>query len=119
MKRWSKLKKRIDDLLIPGAEVRCSVYRMKSQRGTIDLPRICIAVDRHTIWDYPKDFIGKDLKGSRRGGYYPYDGNVNVLTGILHEYINTPKEEIRTRKFPEDRWGFVDLLKILDRRLQK
>lgn len=106
MKRWSKLKKRIEGLLVPGAEVHLFKYRMDSQRGSTDLFSLIIKLDKKTLFEYPKNFKDKL-------GYYPYE--VPDFTGMMHKYIETNVQQISKL---EDKFGLYKLLASLDRRFK-
>lgn len=61
MKRWSKLQKRLYELVDESIDFKlhCTVYRMQSRRGSTDLPRYFITLAGEIIFDYPKDFVLK------------------------------------------------------------
>jgi hypothetical protein len=112
MKRWSKLKKRIENLLIPEAEVFLFKYRMDSERGSTDLPVFQIKKSKEILFEFPKDFKNpiKNLKG-QAGGYYPYD--FPDFTGMLHTYIETNPQQLTKL---DDKLGLYKILVSLDRR---
>ena len=124
-KPWSKLKKDLSKLFDENLDVDIhqSVYRMQSQMGNSDLPRYFVTFNKEIIFDFPKMFINEKLESGFGKGYtvknlYPYDGTVSELSQIIREYINTPKEEILTKKYGQD-FGLVDILISCDRRLGK
>ena len=61
MKRWSKLAKRLYEIVYESIDFKlhCTVYRMQSRRGSTDLPRYFITLAGEIIFDYPKDFMQK------------------------------------------------------------
>ncbi len=111
MKRWSKLQKQlyliIDDKI--DLQIHCSVYRMKSQRGSTDLPRYWITLNNKIIFDYPKITAAKEN--------YPYVTEISDISNLLKEYLDTPKEQIITKTFDSDKYGITNLLKAADRRI--
>lgn len=123
MKRWSKLKKQVESLLIPGVKVYWEVYRMKSQYGTCDLPRFYISKgrgdNRELLYSYPDGWKKEELfsyswktEDGLKGQAYPY--KIPNFSQLLRDYINSP--------YPidiEDEWGLYAILKSLDRRKSK
>jgi hypothetical protein len=132
-KPWSKLKREIHPLFSPDIKIRlyCVAYRMDSQRGSTDLPRYWITLNKEVIWDYPRDFINQSIydhrdfpddirdDGRMLKDIYPYGSDVAVISDVLREYIDTPKAELLTKSFEKDRWGLTDILKAADRRIGK
>jgi hypothetical protein len=132
-KPWSKLQREIRQLFSPDIKIRlhCAAYRMKSQRGSTDLPRYWITLNKETIWDYPRDFKNQSFYDHRSApddvytdkcllqDIYPYGSEVTVISGLLREYIDTPKEGLLTKSFEKDRWGLSDILRAADRRIGK
>ena len=71
-KRWSKLQSEIYNLLDKRIDIQihCSVYRMKSNWGSTDLPRYWITLGKEIIFDYPQQFLDEkssDYDGKRYG----------------------------------------------------
>lgn len=133
-KPWSKLKREISALFSPDINIRlhCAAYRMKSQRGSTDLPRYWITLNKETIWDYPRDFKNQAVSDHRSfpDGIYsgvslllrntcPYGSDTATISGLIREYIDTPEAELLTKPFEKDRWGLTDILKAADRRIGK
>jgi hypothetical protein len=112
MRRWSKLQKRVYNLLLSELEIQihCAAYPMRSQRGSTDLGRYWITLGREVIWDYPKDFAGAKRK-------YPYTTDIAAISELMREYIDTPVEALLRKRFDKDRWGLTAILKAADRRL--
>ena len=102
---------------------------MDSQRGSTDLPRYWITLGKEVIWDYPKQFVTKDgtvknLSGSGAKTFfsrltvtYPYINDINDISRLIREYIDTPKEEILSKVFENDHWGLINILRSADRRI--
>lgn len=111
MKRWSKLQKQLylifDDKI--DLQIHCSVYRMKSQRGSTDLPRYWITLKKKIIFDYPKIATEKED--------YPYVTEISDISDLLKDYLDTPKEQILTKIFDSDKYGIINLLKAADKRI--
>lgn len=110
MKRWSKLQKQIyliiDDKI--DLQIHCSVYRMNSQQGSVDLPRYWITLNKEIIFDYPKIATSKEA--------YPYITDISNISNLFREYLDTPKNQILTKNFTADKYGITDLLKAADKR---
>ena len=113
MKRWSKLQKAIEALFVtePQIRIQCRSYRMGSQRGSTNLPRYWVTLDKEAIWDYPKDF----KVGVENG--YPYQTDVSTISDLIRRYIDTPLEQLLIQSFDDDLWGLTDILRAADRRL--
>lgn len=111
MKRWSKLQKQIyliiDDKI--DLQIHCSMYRMNSQQGSVDLPRYWISLNKEIIFDYPKIATSK--------GAYPYITDISNISNLFREYLDTPKNQILTQNFTADEYGITDLLKAADKRI--
>lgn len=86
MRRWSKLKKRIEDLLVPGAEVHLILYRMNKLDHT-RMPRLTIKHDDIMLFDYPKAFRENAVEIK-----YPY--RTPPFSDMIDTYINTNPAEI-------------------------
>jgi hypothetical protein len=121
MKRWSKLQKEVYDLIDPkiGFQLHCRLYRMNSQYGSTDLPRYWISIGKEIIWDYPKDFINKPHPERTPPKFYPYGTDVPDISNLIREYIDTPKNELIDKKFENDHWGLINILRAADRRIGK
>ena len=126
MKRWSKLQKRLYELVDESIDFKlhCTVYRMQSRCGSTDLPRYFITLAGEIIFDYPKDFVLKsgDVKGLAGGALtkiYPYGNDISDIGELIREYIDTPKEELFAKHFDEGGWGLANILKAADKRIGK
>ena len=126
MKRWSKLQKRLYELVDESIDFKlhCAVYRMQSRRGGTDLPRYFITLAGEIIFDYPKDFILKSggIKSLAEGALtkiYPYGNDISDIGELIREYIDTPKEELFAKHFDADEWGLANILKAADKRIGK
>lgn len=124
-KPWSKLKKELVKLWDESLDldIHQAVYRMESQRGSSDLPRYFITLDKEIIFDFPKDFKNEVLtlgyaKGNQVKVVYPYEGTVSQLSNIIREYIDTPKDQLLTKEFAQD-FGLTLILKVADKRIGK
>ena len=118
-KPWSKLQKELYELRADGLDfqIHCSVYRMDSRRGTTDLPRYWITLNKEIIWDYPKDFVGKNHPDRTPSTHYPYSTDVPDISNLIREYIDTPKDDLFDKVFENDHWGLANILKAFDRRI--
>lgn len=130
-KRWSKLQKEIYNLLDNSIDIQihCGVYRMKSQRGSTDLPRYWITIGKEIVFDYPKQFLDTRSSDCMRkmisSKYqivrytYPYSTDISSMSDLIREYIDTPVKSLLYHNFENDLWGLTDILKASDRRLGK
>ena len=124
MKRWSSLQREIYKLIDEDLDlqIHLSIYRMKSQYGSTELPRYWMTLCGEIIFDYPRQFISQggngksvtDLRGNKT--HYPYETDISDISELLREYIDTPKEEVFLKHFENDLWGLADILKAADRR---
>ena len=126
MKRWSKLAKRLYELVDESIDFKlhCTVYRTQSRRGSTDLPRYFITLAGEIIFDYPKDFALKSggVKSLAQGALtkiYPYGNDISDIGELIREYIDTPKEELFAKHFDADEWGLANILKAADKRIGK
>ena len=126
MKRWSKLQKRLYELVDESIDFKlhCAVYRMQSRRGSTDLPRYFITLAGEIIFDYPKDFVlksggVKSLAGGALTKIYPYGNDISDIGELIREYIDTPKDELFKKHFDADEWGLANILKAADKRIGK
>jgi hypothetical protein len=117
-RRWSKLQSRLYDVVAPETEfqIHCRVYRMQSQSGSTGLPRYWITVGEEIVWDYPRQFMELPTGGREPGHHYPYNTDVNAISNLIEEYLNTPREDLLTRRFDDDHWGLINILRAADRR---
>jgi hypothetical protein len=90
---------------------------MNSQLGSSDLPRYWITLDKETIWDYPKQFVGRAHPSRAQTKWYPYTTDVPDISNLIREYIDTPKEELFDKEFTSDHWGLTNILKASDKRI--
>ena len=122
MRRWSKIQRELYKIVSEDInfQIHCAVYPMNSERGSTDLPRYWITLDKEIIFDYPKQFATGDgmvrnLTGFEAG--YPYTTDISDITDLIREYIDTPKEELLTKIFNRDFWGLINILRAADRRI--
>lgn len=116
MSVWSKLQKSLYSIISDklNFQIHCSVYRMKSQRGTTDLPRYFITIDKEIIFDYPKQFLNREeIKN------YPYETEISDISMCIREYIDCPVALLPEKKFENDLWGITEILKAADKRIGK
>ena len=93
MAAWSKLQKSLYLIVSDKADfqIHCSVYRMKSQRGSTDLPRYWITIGKEIIFDYPKQFIN-----SEENKNYPYETQISDISDCIRE-LRLQKEALNFR----------------------
>ncbi|MCW8332022.1 hypothetical protein MD588_24830 [Photobacterium sp. SDRW27] len=116
---WSKLQKEIYQLRAEDLDlqIQCRVYRMKSQRGSTDCPRYWVALNKEVVWDYPKDFAGTNSPEREDPEHYPYLNDISAISSLIRDYIDTPRNELLSKKFENDYWGLTDILRASDRRI--
>ena len=130
-KRWSKLQRAIYNLIDDSInfQIHCSIYRMNSQYGDTDLPRYWITLEKEIIFDYPKQFLNEKLSDYGRvkprpeyqtvEHMYPYITDIDTISDIIRDYIDTPSDALLSSDFEFDNWGLTDILKAADRRISK
>lgn len=120
-KPWSKLQKEYYLLIADGLNIQlqCRAYRMDSQMGSSNLPRYWITLNKETIWDYPKHFVGREHPKRAEMEGYPYITDIPDISNLIREYIDTPKDELFDKEFKNDHWGLTDILKASDKRIGK
>ena len=106
MKRFSKLKKEIENLFHPDLKMEfcCSAYWMRPKNGyaSRSIPRFYVKLDGKIIWDYPKDF---EVDG--RSSEWCSD---NGISALVREYIDTPIDELLHKKFSGEYKRFGDII---------
>lgn len=116
MAAWSKLQKSLYSIVSDKADfqIHCSVYRMKSQRGSVNLARYWVTVGKAIVFDYPKQFMSAEENKN-----YPYETQISDLSDCIRDYIDCPVNLLPEKKFDGDAWGLTDILKAVDKRLGK
>ena len=116
MKRWSKLQKAIYNLMdrSDNFQIHCRAYRMpKSQSSDPQIPRYWITVGKGTskkiVWDYP---------GPGADPYIFHEG-ISDISNLIREYIDTPRDKIKSKDFENDKFGLVNILRQYDRRFNQ
>ena len=114
MSAWSKLQKALYNVVTDKVDfqIHCSVYRMASERGSINLPRYWITIGGVIIFDYPKQFIDKACTKD-----YPYDTQISDISNCIREYVDCPIDLLPNKIFDNDKWDITDIFKAVDRRL--
>ncbi len=118
-KPWSKLQKEFYLIRAEGIDLQlqCRAYRMGSSMGNTNIPRYWITLGKEIIWDYPKDFIEVSHPSRSNPKWYPYETDVPDISVLIREYIDTPKSDILSKKFENDHWELIDILRAADRRI--
>lgn len=131
---WSKLKRQLMLLMDDdsGFDIQCSVFKTKSawtagqkngiSKGREMIPRYWITDNNKVIWDFPVMFLDAESQVGNeytiRDTYF-YGKNYLWIANVIRDYIDTPRDEILTKKFSEDKYGLVDVLRKYDRRISK
>jgi len=121
MLRFSKLKKRIESFFATGLEMKiyCTVYHNSKCLG-MDQPRIWITLNDEIIFDFIKDFLELKIPDPNyEDGRPVYYSDIEGISSIIHEYIETPVDKLFVHVFDKDLWGLTDILKAADRRIGK
>ena len=84
----------------------------KSQSSDPQIPRYWITVgkgpNRKIVWDYP---------GPGADPYIFHEG-VSDISCLIREYIDTPKNKVKSKTFENDKFGLVNILRQYDRRFR-
>ena len=120
MRRWSRLQREFYKILADGLDfqIQCRLYRMDSQHGSADKPRYWITLGKEIVWDYPKDFIEHRHPERTNPEWYPYATDVQAISNLIREYIDTSKDVLRSKQFNNDQWGLINILRAADRRIR-
>ena len=123
-KPWSKLQRDIYKLLDPslGLQIQCRVTKtgMSNHDGLVDYDvNHWVTLGKgenqeilfHTQRCVEKDADIKHL--------YQKKKEVESLSQVIREYIETPREELFTKNFEGDKYGFINILRCADRRVGK
>ncbi len=125
-KRWSKLKKEIESLFVDDLnldlhciDVNRSIESRNRNMGEglsmLSLGNYIVNLNKETIWNFPKDFKDPDWEMWPEGNPWKY--SVSEINVLVRHYIDTPKEELLNKRFPEDLFGLTKILLAADRRL--
>jgi hypothetical protein len=119
-KRWSKLRKPVEDLFVVGLHlgIQCSTIRTTSNNeGSLVevLGTFVVRLDKAVIWDFPKQFVTYWSGYPDGGNQYSY--SVSDINCLLRDYLDTPKVALPGKQFERDYFGITDILKAADRRL--
>ena len=139
MRKWSKLQKALYNIVAPDIkfQIHCSVFKTHSLRcgsGKSKMremsPRYWITIDKNIVWDFPEQFLECEaiaktdiiMKGSGRKPFsikdtYFWSENYTWVAETIRAYIDTPKNQLLTAEFEKDKYGFVDVLRAVDRRI--
>lgn len=97
-KPWSKLKKEIEKLFVPGLNIKfnCNSFPIRGQWGNRNsVPRFYLQLDNEVLWDFPGDFEIKEL-------HFGWWADSNNITALLREYIDTPINLLLRKKFENE-----------------
>jgi len=127
MKRFSKLKKRIESLFSPEINLRvyCTVNPINNSFWGYCNPQYKIVLNKEVIFDFINDFRGL-RKPVEEGNYWAKEGgepiwyeDVSLISALIREYIDTPADKLFDHVFENDYFGLTDILKAADRRIGK
>lgn len=119
-KQWSKLKKLIEDLFVPGLllQIHCTEIRTTLRNEGLFaevLGIFTIRLGKELIWNFPRQFIDWGMVYPDGGNHYSY--GVRHLNELLRDYLDTPKDALLRKEFPRDYFGMTNILKTADRRI--
>ena len=131
--RWSKLQKALYNIADPDMkfQMQCSVFKTRSSwmakkgRGAPYVPRYWVTLGKDIVWDFPAMFLNYEaiprlnIEPYTIKETYGWDDNYTWIAETIRAYIDTPKEQLLTVKFDRDKYGFVDVLRAVDRRIGK
>ncbi len=119
-KRWSKLKKPIEDIFVQDLplQIHCTEIRTTPRNeGSLAevLGVFTIRLGKEIIWKFPRQFVNGET-------IYPdgrnlYSFGVRDLNELLRDYLDTPKDALLKKEFPSDYFGMTNILKAADRRI--
>ena len=119
-KRWSKLKKPIEDLFVSSLplQIHCTNIRtsFKNEGSLAEVLGVfTIQLEREVIWKFPRQFVNEEMVYPGGGNAYSY--GVRDLNELLRDYLDTPKEALLNKEFQRDYFGLTHILKTADRRI--
>jgi hypothetical protein len=85
----------------------------KSQSSEPQIPRYWVTIGKgktkEIVWDYPGDFEA-----------YPYEWTEDVpgISDLIREYIDTPRNKVKSKIFKNDKFDLVNILRQYDRRFR-
>ena len=114
--RWSKLQKKIYDLVDPALnfQIHCVKYRVPGHGGMQEFPRYFVTLDGKTIFDWPKDYPLGDCNCGKLDISCLFFGRASDISDVISKYLNAPEE---ARMTITDPWGIVDIIRAADRRI--
>lgn len=142
---WSKLQKQLYLIIDKDSkfQIHCSVYKTKSawnagQKSGISkkqeqIPRYWITVgdNKEIIWDFPNNFLNgesmienpywnvtPDDPNTIKDTYF-WDQNYTWVANLIREYLDTPRDQLLTKEFENDKYGLINVLRKYDRRISK
>jgi hypothetical protein len=118
MRRFSKLKKRIESLFAPELELKvyCTVYAKKGNYDCMESPRLWIVLGKEIIFDWLKEF--KEMKiddPSYSEGRCVWYEDIVYITEMIQEYIETPRDELKEHSLYKDEYGLEERCKKMER----
>ena len=129
MRRFSKLKKRIEVLFSPDINltVRCTCYGYIGWAGYRELPRLWITLDKEIIFDFIKDFTDVQIPSlvhyvnnlTKMVDFPVTHYDISKINNLIQEYIETPADILLDHVFANDYFGLTDIFKAADRRIGK
>lgn len=142
---WSKLQKQLYLIIDKDSkfQIHCSVYKTKSawnagQRSGISkkqeqIPRYWITIgdNKEIIWDFPNNFLDEesmieypcwnitDEDPNTIKNTYFWNENYTWVANLIREYLDTPRDQLLTKEFENDKYGLINVLRKYDRRISK
>ena len=99
-----------------------SCWLSKNNRGKEYVPRFWITLGKDIVWDFPVMFLEHETlctcgHCSTIRNAYAFSGNYTWVAETIRAYLDTPKEQLLTASFEDDKYGFTDILRAVDRRI--
>ena len=119
-KRWSKLKKLIEDLFVSGLPLQIHCTKIRTTLHTTGslaevLGVFSFRLGEKLIWNFPRQFVTEETIYSDGGNHLSY--SVRDLNELLRDYLNTPKERLLKHNYSRDYFGMTNICKAADRRI--
>ncbi len=124
-KPWSKLQKELYNLILRdiNLQIHCTVYSFSTKFDTFESPRYWITLAKEIIWDFPSQFlkwkhpdVPKPLKYLDETFFHNHG---SIVSNLFRQYIDTPRDELMSKRFEEDYWELINILRAADRRIGK
>jgi len=95
-----------------------------NSKGRETIPRYWITIGKDVVWDFPGMFLSDEASPDYIDRWtvkqtYHYRDNYTWIAETIRAYIDTPREQLLTVAFENDKYGLVDVFRAVDRRIGK